>query len=135
MTEVPAVTPVTIPVKTSTVATAVLLLLQVPGTVASLRLVVKPTQTAGFPSIAVGNGLTVTTTVARQPTGEVAVMVVVPGVMPVTRPVEALIVAMPGRLLLQVTPAVASVSVVVKPTHTLSIPLMAAVIFTVTTTV
>ncbi len=70
MIEVPAVTPVTTPAPAGTVENA-LLLLQVPPTVASVNVVVKPTQTAIGPDIAAGNGLTVTVAVAIQPVGNV----------------------------------------------------------------
>ena len=66
MVAVPAVTPVTLP-DPSTVAFAVLLLLQVPPAVASLRLVTKPTHTAALPFIAVGIGLIVTVTLPSVP--------------------------------------------------------------------
>lgn len=49
----------------------------------------------------------------------------VPAVPPVTTPVVEFTVAMPVELLLQVPPAVASVSVIVAPTHTAVGPLMA----------
>ena len=56
---VPAATPVTLP-EPSTVAYDVLLLLQVPPAVASLRLVIKPAHTAAVPVMADGTGLMVT---------------------------------------------------------------------------
>ena len=54
-------------------------------------------------------------------------MTVLPLVMPVTNP-EALIVATPGVLLVQVPPAVASVKFIVLPTQTLVGPPIAAIV-------
>jgi hypothetical protein len=56
---VPAATPLTVPDPEPTVACAVLLLLQVPPAVPSLKVVVKPTHTLVVPVIAAGTGLTV----------------------------------------------------------------------------
>jgi hypothetical protein len=62
----------------------------------------------------------------------VHIIVEVPAPTPVTIPVEAPIVATPVLLLLQVTPPVALESVVVLPTHTVAVPVIAAgVVFTV----
>ncbi len=58
MVVVPAATPVTVPVEFM-VATAVLLLAQVPPEVASERAIVDPAHTELAPVIAAGNGLTV----------------------------------------------------------------------------
>ena len=63
--------PVTTPVEGPIVAIAVVLLLQVPPPVASLKVVVKPAQTLVFPVIGDGSGLTVTTTIAVQPVASV----------------------------------------------------------------
>ena len=57
MTDVPAETPVTIPVVDPTVATGKRLLLQVPPGVGSLRVVVLPSHTNVVPVIADGDGL------------------------------------------------------------------------------
>ena len=65
-------------------------------------------------------------------------MVVEPGVTPVTTPVEELTVAAAGLLLLHVPPVVVQARVVVDPTDTLVVPVMAATVgtgFTVTTAV
>lgn len=60
-------------------------------------------------------------------------MVAVPADMPVTTPVAESIVAFEGLLLIHVPPGVAWLSVVVAPTHTLRVPVIAAVAaFTVT---
>lgn len=63
MMATPGETPVTTPVNIPTVATDVLLLVQVQPTVASLRVVDVPTQIVVEPVIGAGKGLTVTTTV------------------------------------------------------------------------
>jgi hypothetical protein len=123
---VTTIPPVTIPVVDPTVATDVLLLLHVPPP-ASLNEVVIPEHTLSAPSIAVGNGLTVNTAVAIQPVGNVCVMVTVVAVAtvpPVTTPVVDPIAATVVLLLLQVPPP-ASLSVVVKPEHTASVPSIA----------
>lgn len=60
-------TPVTIPVLDPTVATAVLLLLQLPPGTASDNNVVEPKQATNMPVIVPGVAVTVTTTVATQP--------------------------------------------------------------------
>ena len=70
MLTVATVPPVTIPVVEPTVATPVALLLHVPPP-ASDKVVVNPEQTLRLPSIAVGNGLTVTTAVMIQPVPKV----------------------------------------------------------------
>ena len=77
-------------------------------------------------------GLTVTTADAVQPRA-VYMIVVVPPAIPVTRPVAAPMVATPGVPLLQAPPAVASLNVVVLPTHTVSVPVIGDIGFTVTT--
>ena len=66
MVEVPDVTPVTTPVPGTTVATVVVLLLQVPPP-ASLNVVVDPIHTNVVPEIDDGNALTVTVATAIQP--------------------------------------------------------------------
>ena len=67
--QVPIATPVTTPVLL-TVAIAVLLLLQVPPVVASLKALVPPTVVVGVPVIAAGAGLTVTECDALHPPAE-----------------------------------------------------------------
>ena len=66
MVAVPADTPFTIPV-VPIVATAVLLLLQVPPAVASVKGMVWPWHTPVGPAIATGDGFTAIITVALQP--------------------------------------------------------------------
>ena len=58
--------PATIPDDEPTVATAALLVLQVPLGVTSFKVVVAPTHTPSVPVIAAGNGFTVTEAVVRQ---------------------------------------------------------------------
>ena len=123
MPAVATVPPVTIPVVDPTVAIVVLLLLHVPPP-ASLNVVVKPEHTLSAPSMAVGRGFTVNTAVAIQPVGNVYVIVTVVAVAtvpPVTIPVVDPIAATVLLLLLHVPPP-ASLSVVVKPEHTSSVP-------------
>lgn len=72
MVAAPATIPVTIP-EVPMVATAVLLLLQVPEGVRSVRVVVRPVQTALEPDIdnTDGSALTVIVVVVTQPVGRV----------------------------------------------------------------
>jgi len=124
MVAVPAAMPVI--TLAAVVATAVLLLLQVPDGVASLRVVVRPAHTFMVPVMAAGSGLTVSAVVAVQPVGKVYVMVRAPADTPVMIPVVLPAVASVVLLLLQVPPVVALLSVVVRPAHTLVVPLIAA---------
>ena len=71
MVGTPADTPVTTPVDGPTVASEVLLLLQVPPDVASVRVIVEPGHTAATPPIAAGVGLTVSPVHAIHPVGRV----------------------------------------------------------------
>ena len=68
---VPAEIPLTIPAPDHMVATPVALLVHTPPDVASVNVVVSPTQTFGVPPIAAGTALVVNTTVAVQPPGNV----------------------------------------------------------------
>ena len=111
-----------------------MLLLHVPVPVASDNVVVEPTHTLCVPVIAV-IGLTVTTAVDEQPVPSVYVMVEVPAIAPAITPTLAsAIVALP-LLLLHVPVPVASDNVVVEPTHTLCVPVIAVIGLTVTTAV
>ena len=101
-------------------------LLQEPPVVASVSNVVKPAQTLAVPVIEAGKGLTVTLVVVIQPVGKVYEMVTVPADTPVTTPVPEPTVALLVLLLLQVPPVVASVNAVVKPAHTLVVPVIEA---------
>ena len=69
ITVVPADTPVTIPVADPTLPMPGYPELQVPPVVASLRLMVSPTQTFVGPVMVAGNGLTVTVLITVQPVG------------------------------------------------------------------
>jgi hypothetical protein len=100
--------------------------------VASLRQPVNPVQIFLFPEIAAGTGFTDIVVSATQPSGDIAMIVVVPLETPVTMPVDEPIVATEVLVLLQVTPAVASVNVMVLPTHTAGGPEIGAVALTVT---
>jgi hypothetical protein len=120
---VPAETPVTIPVVAPTVALA-LPVLQVPPP-ASFRVVVVPGHTTSDPVIAPGSGFTVTTAVIEHPVGAVYVIVVVPASTPVAMPLGLTVATLPV-LLAHVPPAVASASVVVRPAHTVIVPVMVA---------
>jgi len=68
---VPAPAPFTIPVLEPTVATNVLLLLQVPPTVASVKADEVPVQMPVLPAMPAGRLLTVTTVVVVQPAGNI----------------------------------------------------------------
>ena len=121
---VPAVAPVTTPVPVPIVATAVLLLLHTPNGVVLARAVVALIHTLVVPVMDAGNGLTVTRDVMIHPVdGKVYVIVVVPAATPVTTPDE-LIVAAAVLLLLHAPPPL-FVRVVVKPTHTFIVPVVA----------
>ena len=61
MVDVPAATPVTIPVVDPTVATDVAELAQVPPAVPSVSVIVAPTHTVPLPDIAAGEEVTVST--------------------------------------------------------------------------
>ena len=67
MFTIPADEPETTPVAEPTVANVILLLLQLPPVVPSVSVVDDPAHTFVVPAIPIGNGLTVTTTVAEQP--------------------------------------------------------------------
>ena len=121
--DVPLLRPDTIPVE-AMVVTAVLPLLQVPPVVASLSIVVCPTQRLGLPVIG-DMGLTVMVFVFKQPKPSEYVINVVPADTPVTVPVP-LTEAMPPLPLVHAPPPVASLRVMVANIHTLEGPLMAA---------
>jgi len=126
MVTTPSVMPVTVPVEDPIVATPVLLLLHTPPLVELVNVVVKPTHTLVVPPIAAGFGLTVKLVTAIQPVLSVYVIVTTPSVMPVTVPDVEPMVATAVLLLLHTPPLVISVNVIVKPTHTLLVPPMAA---------
>lgn len=122
----PPATPVITPVVLPAVAIAVLLLLQVPPTVASVKVVVEPAHTTGVPAIAEGAVLTDTTWLTLQPAGNTYEITGVPAEIPLTTPLDDPAVAIAGSLLLQVPPDGVLPNVVVKPIHTLPAPVMVA---------
>lgn len=118
ITALPGVIAVTIPLEL-TVATEVLLLLQVPPEVASTRVVVVPAQRVVVPVIKPAVGAVVTVTAMNvlaepQELETIYEMFAEPTVTPVTFP-EPSTVATPELLLLQVPPATPSARTLVKP--------------------
>lgn len=112
--------PVTTPV-VDIVPTIAVTLLQAPPPVASVSDIVAPVQIGVvFPDIATGCRLTVTTSEDEQ-LPRIQIMVDVPAVIPVTVPSVPTVATVPV-LLLQVTPAVASVRDRVAPAQTLADP-------------
>jgi hypothetical protein len=110
-----------------TVAKAGLLLLHVPPTVASVNVVVEPTQTTAVPPKAAGWGFTVTGCTEKHPPAvNVKVIVGIPAATPVTTPVADPTVANAVLLLLHVPGDEASLNVVVSPTQTFIVPVIAA---------
>lgn len=67
--EVPAETPLIMPLVLPMRATEVLPLIQVPPMVMSVRVAVEPSHITGVPDIAAGTAFTVMTVVVRQPVG------------------------------------------------------------------
>jgi hypothetical protein len=122
---VPAVIPIITPELGSIVATDVLLLVHVPAAFALASVAVKPSHTDIEPVIA-AKGLTVIFVVAVQPVGRVYVIVAVPATIPVTTPVAETTVATEVLLLLHVPPVDVLVNAIVKPSHTVDEPDMAA---------
>ena len=113
----PADTPVTIPVEVPAVAMVGDTLPQVPPPLASVSVIVAATHTVDGPLTGEGSALTVKVLVRVQPVdmGK-QIIVTVPGLIPVTMPLDDPTVAIVVVLLLQVTPA-EEVSVIVEPTH------------------
>ena len=97
-----------------------LLAVQVPPP-ASVSAVVSPIHTESAPVIGDGNGLTVTMVMAIQPVEAVYVTEPVPADTPVTTP-EVADTDICALVLLHVPPPVAELNVVLRPTHTESIP-------------
>ena len=121
MVTVPGVIPVTMPVP-ETIAIAVLLLLQEPPDVASVKSTVYPAHTDVVPVIAAGNGLTITTFDVAQPVvGKTYTTVAVPAETPVTIPDEETDAA---PALIHVPSADVSVNAVVSPIQTDVIPVI-----------
>lgn len=134
MVDVPAATALRLPVIASTVATAVLLLLQVPPGKVFDNIVAPPLHSTVVPVMGAGNGFTVMGVITKQPTGVEYLIFVTPAETPVATPVTGSIVAIGVLKLLQVPPGVISLNVVVEPTHTTATPVIpAGKGFTVTT--
>jgi hypothetical protein len=131
MTDVPprAEIPVTIPDDEPIVATDVLPLVHTPPP-ASVRVMVAPGHTTPGPDIGLGIGFTVSTVDVTQPPAVVYVMVVVAAMpLPVTSafttPDVDPIVATAVLELVHVPPVTPLVRVVVAPSHSAVVPLMA----------
>ena len=125
MLTLPAATPVMTPVPDA-VAIAVLLLLHVPPATVLESVVVNPTQTLLVPVMDAGIGLTVTLVTEVQPAGNVYVMVAIPALMPEITPEPTPAVAIAVLLLDHAPPLVASARMVVAPTQTVAVPVIAA---------
>jgi len=123
--------PPTTPVVALTVPNAGLLLVHVPPPVELPKVIVAFTLTVAGPVIVAGDELTVTTVLTLQPALRVYVMEDVPVATPVTRPEDALIVAIEVVPLLQVPPLVESLNAVVNPVHTTAVPVIAGTAVTV----
>jgi len=117
--------PVTIPDEEPIEQTAGLPLSHVPPAGTHVNVVVDPTQAKGAPVITPGSAFTVTVIVLLQPVAVMKqVIVAVPAAAPVTIPVPTPTVAIAVLLLLHVHPAGVVVSVVVRPTHKLVLPVI-----------
>ena len=123
--ETPVAIPFTIPELLPTVASVELLLLHVPPAALSEKVTLLPVHTLSGPFIALGAVFTVTVVVMVQPVEVMYSIVEVPGTIPVTTPVDEPIVAVEMLLLVQVPPAVESVTVVVPPGQTILDPSIA----------
>jgi len=133
MIDDPIPVPVTMPEAEPIDATDGVALDQLPPVVAFDKVVVAPIETPDAPVIAAGDALIVIVVVLKHPLPSVYVIVAVPGDIPITIPVAESTVALVGLLVDQTPPGVAWLSAVVSPTHTLSVPVIAAgVAFTVT---
>jgi hypothetical protein len=126
----PRLLPKTIPVVRPTGAIAALFVLHVPGDGESLRVRVPPRQILVLPLITVGNGFTVTVVVVRHPvavseyvTCAYAATAGLTRTPPVTSPVASTVATTVG-VLLHTPPGVASLSCVVRPEHTVVLPVI-----------
>jgi hypothetical protein len=120
----PAAIPVATPVVAPIVATVVLLLLQVPPVTTLLNVAVAPSHIEAEPVIAAVAELTVTPAVTRHPVDNVYVIEASPADTPLTTP-PALIEATAPSLLAHVPPPLTSLNVVVEPSHTVTVPVIA----------
>lgn len=108
------------------VATAILLLLQLPQLLATDTDAVEPAHTVELPLIAPAAPLTVTITFTEQPAVDVNVIDAVPDDTPLTTPDVLPTVATSVLPLLHAPPPlVALLNTVVEPVHTLSVPVIA----------
>lgn len=119
----PLTKPATVP--PDTIATVLLLLLQVPPLVALVSEILAPAHTAVGPVIAAGAGLTVIAVVVKQPVPNVYVIVAVPANIPLTMPVPDPTLATAVLLLAHVPPPTELLNVLVVPSHTFITPVMA----------
>ena len=126
MVVVPPETPVNKPVDGLIVATPVEPDVHVPPVVTSVSVVEVSAHNAVVPLMDSGSGFTVTIAVIIQLVGKVNVSVAVPIEAPVTIPDAEPIGAIAVLLLAHVPAPDASVSAVVKPSHTVSVPLIGA---------
>jgi len=115
---VPPATPVTVvePPVEPTVATSVLLLLQVPPLLVVFSVVVWPWHTDAVPPIAAGRGFIVAVDIARQPVGKVYVILSVPKDTPVNIPDVEPTVAFVFCAVHE-PPVISLLSVMLEPTH------------------
>src|SRR4051812_36472096 len=113
-------------------ATKVLLLLHTPPPVPLLNADVVPTHMPVAPTIADGNGWTVTVALVWHPVGSVYFTVAVPAVTPSAIPLPDPIIATDVLPLLQVPPLRASLNVVANPVHAFLFPAIGAGPLTVT---
>jgi hypothetical protein len=137
--DVPVATPETIPEPLPTVATDVLLLVQLPPAMASLNVIVDPAQTVAGPAVVMGAGAEFTViffVVKTVPQRLVTVYLItsVPGASPVTTPVTGFTEAV-VLLLLHTPPGDASVNAIDEPTHTAESPVMVPTVVGETVTV
>lgn len=123
--ELPAATPVAVPDEDPIVATPVVPEVQVPPPVELLNVVVNPAHTVAVPVIDAGSAFTVNGVEFKHPVARVYVIFTVPAATPVTMPVVPM-VAVEVLPLLQVPLPVASLKVLVRPTHTFAVPVIEA---------
>jgi hypothetical protein len=108
------------------VATEVSPLDHEPPELALVSVVLNPTHIFAIPPIMAGLLLTVITAVVLQPVGSVYVIVDVPPAMPVTTPVEELMLAAVGLPLSHVPPDEVLFKLEVPPMQTVMLPVIAA---------
>jgi hypothetical protein len=112
------------------VATDVLPLVHTPPVTALLNVVVAPAHTVAVPVIEPADGAALTVTAAMvvavpQSLVTVYVIAALPLAMPVTTPLALPTIATPVLLLLHIPPDAALVNVIVLPTHTVDVPIIA----------